>query len=118
MTDPDIERSAKKAISRQLGDHEAERERLQQVVADLAERANGNAERLAGAVRQALIEARESLDAAATSAQLREFVERWVGPMVLRPDGAIAQKESAAELAADVKGVLAAVGFEPATRRL
>jgi len=65
-----------------------------------------------------LAEARETLDAAATSAQLREFVERWVGPMVLHPDGTIAQKESAAELAADVKGVLAGAGFEPATSGL
>jgi hypothetical protein len=107
LTDPDIDRGAKKAISRQLGEHEAERDRLQQAPSELAEQANENTGRLAYAVRQALAEARESLDAAATSAQLREFVERWVGPMVLQPDGTIAQKQSADGLAADVKGALA-----------
>ena len=70
------------------------------------------------AVRQALVEARQSLDPVATSAELRDFVERWVGPMVLRQDGSIAQKEPAAELAADVKGSIAGAGFEPASSGL
>ena len=96
--DPEIAPPAKKAVSRQLGEREAERERLQQAMSDLAERANDTAGRLAGAVRQALTEARKSPDAAATSAQMREFVERWVGPMVLQPDGTIAQKNRPQDL--------------------
>ena len=105
--------SLKRAISRQLGGQEAQRERLQGAISDLADQANENTGRLAGAVRQGLAEARESLDAAATSAELREFVERWVEPMVLQPDGTITQKESAAELAADMKGVLAEARYVP-----
>ena len=76
-------------------------------ISELADRANDNTGRLAGAVRQALVEARQSLDAVATDAELRDFVERWVGPMVLRQDGSIAQKESAAGVAADAKGLIA-----------
>ena len=45
-------------------------------------------------------------DAVSNLTELREAVERWVGPMVLRPDGTIVQKQSAAESATDVKGVL------------
>jgi len=48
-------------------------------------------------VRQALDEARESLASAATNSELREFVERWAGPMVLKEDGTIAQRTPAAE---------------------
>ena len=70
--------------------HEGVRDRRRQIVADLGERANDNTGRLAGAVRQVLMEARGSLDAAATDSELREAIERWVGPMTLRPDGAIA----------------------------
>jgi len=107
LMDPDIGMAAKKAISRQLGEEEADRDRLQQAISELADRANDSTGRLAGAVRQALVEARQSLDAVATGVELRDFVERWVAPMVLRQDGSIAQRESAAEFAADVKGVLA-----------
>ena len=38
-----------------------------------------------------LVEARQSLDAVATSAELRGSAERWIGLMVLRQDGSMAQ---------------------------
>ena len=82
----------------------------------LAEQANENTDRLADAVKQALDEARDSLANAATNAELREFVERWVGPMVLQEDGTVAQRTPAAEdEVAGVKGLVAGAGFEPAT---
>jgi len=65
LCDPDIDAAAKKAISRQLGEQEAERERLQKATSELAEEANDGTERLAAAVRQALDEAKESLASAA-----------------------------------------------------
>jgi hypothetical protein len=97
LCDPDIDAAAKKAISRQLGEQEAERERLQKATSGLAEEANNGTERLADAVRQALDEAKESLASAATTAELREFVDRWVGPMVLRPDGTRGKDTGAAQ---------------------
>jgi hypothetical protein len=100
-------------IVRQVGEHEAEGERLHEATSNLAEQANENTALLAGAVRQAIEKARQSFDATATHAELREAVERWDGPMVLRPDGTIAQKQSAAEVAADVKGVLAGARYLP-----
>ena len=114
LRDKDIDSMAKKVISRQLGEQETERERLQSVVSALAEQANENTERLADAVRQALDEAQESLANAATNAEPREFVERWVGPMVLRQDSTIAQKEPAAdEVGAGVKGLVAGARYVP-----
>ncbi len=45
LTDPDIDVGAKKAISRQVGEMEVERERLQQVMSRLADQANDNTDR-------------------------------------------------------------------------
>jgi hypothetical protein len=72
---------------------------------------------LADAVRQALDEAKASLASAATTAELREFVDRWVGPMVLRPDGTVEKRTPATEDSSEagVKGLVAGAGFEPAT---
>jgi DNA invertase Pin-like site-specific DNA recombinase/cell division septum initiation protein DivIVA len=118
LVDPDIDAKAKKAVSRQVGELESERERLQQRVAELDDDANDNTARLASAVRQALAEAQESLAAASTPTELRDFIETYVGPMVLKPDGEIERKETASEAEAVVKRSLAGAGFEPATRRL
>ena len=113
LRDKDIDATAKRVISRQLGEQETERERLQGVFSALAEQANENTDRLADAVRQAVDEARESLAKAATNAELREFVERWVGPMVLQEDGTVAQRTPAAEdEVAGVKGLVAGAGFD------
>ncbi len=89
LMDPEIDAAAKKAVSRQMGELEAERERQQQLVAELASAAHDNTDRLAGAVRQALAEAQESLFAVTTPAEMRGFLERHVGPMYLTTDGRI-----------------------------
>ena len=119
LTDPDIDLGAKKAISRQVGEMEAERERLQQVMSRLADEANDNTDRLAGAVRQALAEIKEALATATTPTAIREYIERWVGPMLLRPDGVLVAKETAPELAgAGVKGSIAGGGFRTSDLRV
>jgi hypothetical protein len=108
LADPDIDATAKKAVSRQLGELEVGRERLLALSVELAEQANQDTERLARSVRKALDEARETLATAATPTELREFIEQFVGPMVLRPDGTVAQKQPApAEAEAGVKRPLA-----------
>lgn len=92
LVDPDIDATAKRAVSRQVGELEAERERLQNAVAELANDANDNTARLAGAVRQALTEAQESLATVTTPTEMRDFIEQYVGPMVLKPNGDIERK--------------------------
>ncbi len=82
LVDPDIDAAAKRAVSRQVGELEAERERLQQTVAELAADAHDHTGRLAAAVRQALTEAQESLATVATPTEMRDFLERYVGPGV------------------------------------
>jgi len=120
LIDPNIETLAKKAVSRQLGELETERERLQKTLVETSERAGDDAEHLADAIRQAMKEARECLGSVATSSELREFVDRWVGPVVLRPDGSVVQRTLATEedSEASVKGLVAGVGFEPTTSGL
>jgi len=59
----------------------------------------------------------------ATPTEMRDFIEQYVGPMVLRPDGEIERKdaETPAETqtapaeAGAVKRSIAGVGFEPTT---
>ncbi len=126
LVDPDNDAAAKRAVSQQVGELEAERERLQQAVAELAADANDHTGRLAAAVRQALTEAQESLATVATPTEMRDFLERYVGPMVLKPSGEIGRKETApptetqtapAETGA-VKRSIAGAGLEPATSGL
>ena len=126
LADPEIEGAAKRAVSRQVGELEVERERLQQTLAELAAEATDHTARLAAAVRQALAEAQESLATVATPTEMRDFIERYVGPMVLKPNGQIVRKETepagetttAPAGAGAVKRLIAGAGFEPATSRL
>jgi site-specific DNA recombinase len=126
LVDSDIDATAKRAVSRQIGELEAERERLQNVVAELARDANDNTARLASAVRQALGEAQESLATVATPTEMRDFIEQYVGPMVLKRNGDIERKgleiltetQTAPAEAEAVKRSMAGTGFEPATSRL
>ena len=126
LVDPDIEATAKRAVSRQIGELEAERERLQNAVAELASDANDNTARLASAVRQALGEAQESLATVTTPTEIRDFIEQYVGPMMLKRNGEIERKgleiltetQTAPAEAGAVKRSIAGAGFEPATFRL
>jgi len=71
------------------------RERPPQAVALLAADAHDHTGRLAAAVRQALTEAQESLATVATPTEMRDFIEQYVGPMVLKPNEDIARKDTA-----------------------
>ncbi len=50
------------------------------------------ADRLAAAIRLAFDEARDSLATAATPEQFNRFVDEFVGPMEVQPDGSVLQK--------------------------
>ena len=53
LVDPDIDATAKRAVSRQVGELEAQRERLQNAVAELASDVNDNTARLVARLGQA-----------------------------------------------------------------
>ena len=119
LIDPDVSPAAKQALSRQLGEAEAQRNELHSALSGTAERSQTNAERLASAVTEALGEARESLLNVSTPAQLHELVGELVGPMLLRADGTVIQKKPAPEPSeAGVTSSIAGVGFEPTTSGL
>jgi methionine aminopeptidase len=61
---------------------------------ELAQRATEDMDQLTRAVRQAITEARENLALAATATQLRDFIEQFVGPMILKADGTVTRKET------------------------
>ena len=123
LLDPDIDQGTKKVISRQIADAEAKREDLQEAVERLDVQATGQTEKMAGAVRRALAEARESLAAVAAPAELHRFVEDFVGPMIVQPDGTIAPRfpetqTASAGAEAVAIGNVAGGGFEPPTSGL
>lgn len=94
LTDPDVDKSAKGAISRQVGVLEQKREELHATIGRLATEAGETTERLAVAVRLALEEARKSLAAVRAPAAFNRFVARFVGPFVVCPDGSVAAKKN------------------------
>jgi hypothetical protein len=93
MADPDCDAFAKKAILRETGQLERQRELLHGATSRLAEQAGENTEKLAAAVRQALDEARRGLASIVSPAEFNRFVDRFVGPIVVGSDGSFAQKE-------------------------
>lgn len=54
---------------------------------------------------------------AGTPTEMRDFIERYVGPMVLKPDGDVDRKETVSESEAVVKRSIATAGYEPPRRR-
>ena len=84
---------------------------------NVATAAMTDATRLAEAVRESLAEIRVSL-VGQDPTKLHELIEGFVGPMILLPDGTVAQKDVAPEGkpsgASDTR-LVAGAGFEPAT---
>ncbi|MGA1980174.1 MAG: hypothetical protein ABSG99_06400 [Sedimentisphaerales bacterium] len=65
-------------------------------------------------------EARENPASATTTTKLRDFIEQFVGPMVLKTDGTVTRKETppSEEPEGGVTRPIAGAGFEPATSGL
>ena len=89
LIDPELDGAAKKALGRQMGELETQREGLHGAVAEMLDEAHGTTEGLAHQVRQAFAEARGAFDAIATPLEIHEFVEQVVGPLTLRHDGTV-----------------------------
>jgi len=109
---------AKKALSRQLGEAEAKREGLNNLMQSVAVQATEGAEELAFAVRSAFEEAKARFGELASSAEFNRFVGEVVGPMLVLSDGRVTQKATAPT--ADAMGAvgIAGGGFEPPTSGL
>jgi len=124
LTDPDIEAIAKKTISRQLGETEMQREQLQAAMQDTCN--DRAAERLAIVIQSVLAEAKEVFQAA-SPAQINQLLEQFMGPVILQPNGHLAQKNQQVEppqttttpaCAEVVTSNIAGAGFEPTTSGL
>jgi DNA invertase Pin-like site-specific DNA recombinase len=122
LLDAADEPAARRSLLRKIGEMETERETLQKTTAALASQSNLNASRLSAAVRQAFGEARDSLTNVASPAQLHRFIEDFVGPMLVKPDGSIIPKLETTQPSVDsegcVTGNIAGGGFEPPTSGL
>lgn len=81
-----------------MAKRQGEIEKLEDEIARIAEESTISADRLERAVRQALHEARESLENAITPEQMHDFLARFVGPMLLTADGEIVQDVSTADV--------------------
>ena len=99
---------AKKALSRQLGEAEAKREGLNNLMQSVAVQATEGAEELAFAVRSAFEEAKARFGELASSAEFNRFVGEVVGPMLVLSDGRVTQKATAPT--ADAMGAVGIAG--------
>ncbi|HUT60442.1 MAG TPA: recombinase family protein [Phycisphaerae bacterium] len=95
LRDPDLDESpaAKKAVIRQLGEAEANRDRLNARLGELLDGANHNTGQLLRAVRKALAEAEETLMNIRTATQMNQFVAEFVGRMNVDKDGNLSRLE-------------------------
>lgn len=94
LVDPEMDPAAKRAIGAQIGELQKRREDLHGAMGRLATEAGETTERLAGAIRQALDEARQSLAGITSAAEFNRWVSRFVGPFELRGDGTLARNEA------------------------
>lgn len=117
LADPDIEAGAKKAIARQLAEHEGKREELRQALEAVAVQSVADMDDLMADCRQAFLEAKTNFAGLMTPAQINRFIAEVVGPMTVLPDGRVVQKETAATEKVAAAGI-AGAGFEPATSGL
>jgi DNA invertase Pin-like site-specific DNA recombinase len=122
LLDAADEPAARRSLLRKIGEMETDRETLQKTTAGLASQSSLNASRLTAAVRQAFGDARDRLTNVASPAQLHRFIEDFVGPMVVKPDGSIVPKlettQPSEESEGCVIGNIAGGGFEPPTSGL
>lgn len=94
LVDPDIEAGAKKAIARQLSEHEAKRDGLRQALEAVAVQTVADMDDLMADCRQAFREAKANFASLTTHSQFNRFVADVIGPMAVLPDGRVVQKEA------------------------
>ena len=123
MMNPAIDSAALTAFSRQIGEKEAERKRVETRLGQVAAVAGRSQERLGHAVRTAYRAAQEKFTAITSDSHLNRFVEEQIGPMLLASDGRVTPRshektEASASAEASVHISVAGGGFEPPTSGL
>lgn len=118
LVDPEIETGAKKAIARQLSEHEAKRDGLRQALDAVAIQAVADMDDLMADCRQAFLEAKSNFAGLMSPSQINRFVADVIGPMAVLPDGRVAQKEAVLTAEAIRTAGIAGAGLEPATSGL
>lgn len=118
LVDPDLEPMAKKSIGRQMGELEIKRDGLRETLETVAVQSVEDADALMEDCRTAFLEAKARFADLATPAELNRFVEEVVGPMVVLPDGRVAQKKAADKDETLSAANIAGGGFEPPTSGL
>jgi hypothetical protein len=91
VADKETPALAKRALEEQIAKRFSTLEQTREQVAAVAESSTISAAALEKAVRQAFTEAREDLRTCNTVPQLREFISRHVGPMLLTAEGTVVQ---------------------------
>ena len=89
LVDRDMEEAAKKAVIRQMGELETRREGLHGAIAQMLAGAEGVVDEMAGAIRQAFDEAKDTFTSMSSPLSMHEFMEQVVGPMTLLRDGTV-----------------------------
>jgi site-specific DNA recombinase len=118
LFDSDIEGGAKKAIARQLSEHEAKRDGLRQAMDAVAVQAVADMDDLMADCRQAFMEAKANFASLMSPSQFNRFVADVIGPMAVLPDGRVVQKEAVLTAEAMRTAGIAGAGLEPATSGL
>src|SRR4030095_16161194 len=93
IMDRTISAATKQALNRKIAEVENLRVLLLGAVEGLREQATADTEGLADAVVMAFDEARTSLASATTPERFNRFVDEFVGPLMILPDGSVQQKQ-------------------------
>ena len=126
MIDPDLIANlpAKMSVIRQCGEAEAKRNQLRDALLQTGDDLADDASARLREARALFEQARKCFTSISTPAEFHRFVEDFVGPMAIQPDGRIValhkpEKQTAAGDSAAVPiGIIAATGLEPVTRGL
>lgn len=123
MMNPAIVPEAMTAFSRQIGEKEAERKKMEHRLAQTALAASEGVERFQRSIRIAYRRACENFAQILSGPVMNRFVEEFIGPMALTSDGRVEPRSAetttaSAEAEAVVNGSVAGGGFEPPTSGL
>lgn len=97
LLDGEFDAVGMRALRRQISKREAEIEEIDREIEIIASESTITADRLEQAVRQAFDEVRESLADVTTPEQMRQFMARFVGPMILTADARIIRDDEGAD---------------------
>lgn len=96
VTDPDLDDAAtKKLISQHIARETQQKEAIERQQGEVLSTSTLDEDRLVRSTRQAFDEARDLLSSVMPHPELNQFLQDYVGPMVLQPDGQLVPDTSA-----------------------